>query len=55
VVGVVVPLMLVVLPYARGRGFDSRSRLLLYWLGGNGGAVGHLQQQTTQILSFRYV
>jgi hypothetical protein len=28
-VGVVVPLMLAVLPYARGRGFDSRSRLLL--------------------------
>jgi hypothetical protein len=28
VVGVVVPSMLAVLPYARGRGFDSRSRLL---------------------------
>jgi hypothetical protein len=28
VVSVVVPLMLAVLPYARGRGFDSRSRLL---------------------------
>jgi hypothetical protein len=27
VVSVVVPLMLAVLPYARGRGFDSRSRL----------------------------
>jgi hypothetical protein len=26
--GLVVPLMLTVLPYARGRGFDSRSRLL---------------------------
>jgi hypothetical protein len=28
VVRVVIPLMLAVLPYARGRGFDSRSRLL---------------------------
>jgi hypothetical protein len=28
VVSVVVPLMLAVLPYARSRGFDSRSRLL---------------------------
>jgi hypothetical protein len=28
VVSVVVPSMLAVLPYARGRGFDSRSRLL---------------------------
>jgi hypothetical protein len=28
VVSVVVPLMLAVLPYARGRGLDSRSRLL---------------------------
>jgi hypothetical protein len=27
VVSVVVPLMLAVLPYASGRGFDSRSRL----------------------------
>jgi hypothetical protein len=29
--GVVVPSMLAVLPYARGRGFDSRSRLLKHW------------------------
>jgi hypothetical protein len=29
VVGVVVPLMLVVLPYARGRGFESQSRLYM--------------------------
>jgi hypothetical protein len=29
VVSVVVPSMLAVLPYARGRGFDSRSRLPL--------------------------
>jgi hypothetical protein len=28
VVSIVVPLMLAVLPYARGRGFESRSRLL---------------------------
>jgi hypothetical protein len=31
VVGVIVPFMLAVLPYARGRGFDTRSRLLFIY------------------------
>jgi hypothetical protein len=34
-VGVVVPLMLAVLPYARGRGFESLSRLHSIWRKGN--------------------
>jgi hypothetical protein len=57
VVSVVVPLMLPVLPYARGRGFDSRSMFLFpedgdEYLSSAGGPVfdGFLNPFRTEVL-----